>query len=202
MFIKSISFYKNSYEIEFSNFEKVNIIEDTLVKFNLYKNLEVADDFPQKLREENNFIKAFNLACSYLKNIKATKDVKDYLRKKEIPDEIIEEIIFGLEYKGFLDDLNYSKLYIRDSQKLNKYGQNKIKYNLISKGIDKYTVEDALESLDYDLERENIRNLFTRKIKDDYSTENINKAVKYLINKGYAYEMIKDFLYEVRQEYE
>ena len=196
MIIEKITFEKKEYIIRFSNKQAVNIVEDTLIKFNLYKGAEVPDDFDKILFYEDQLIRSYNLSCRYLTNLKSSNEVRTYLLKKDVPVDIIEKTLDLLEEKGFLDDYNYAVLYIHDAQNLKKYGQNKIKYSLQQKGINKDVINEAMDEIDFDLEYENIKILLKNKIKEDYSYKSINKAVRFLLGRGYNYSMIKDVLNE------
>lgn len=83
MIINKIIYKKNEFIVEFNNGKSVSIVEDSLVKFNLYKGLEVSDDFDNSLYEQDQLTRAFILACRYLSNIKSSKQIKDYLYRKK-----------------------------------------------------------------------------------------------------------------------
>ncbi len=92
-----------------------------------------------------------NKALKYLsfKN-RSTKEIYDYLKKNEFSEEEITGAIEKLiEYK-FLDDDNFSEIFIRDRQLKGK-SKRFIAYELKQKGVNKDTSEKVLEASQSDL---------------------------------------------------
>ena len=194
MIINKITYKKNEFLVEFNNGKSVSIVEDSLVKFNLYKGLEVSDDFDNSLYEQDQLTRAFILACRYLSNIKSSKQIKDYLYRKKISNDNIEKTIDLLTEKGFLDDYSYAVSYIHDAQILKKHGRKKIKYSLFEKGISKNIIEKASAEIDDELEYNNAHELFLKKANNDYSFENLNKVIRFLLARGFDYSIIKEVI--------
>ena len=73
---------------------------------------------------------------------------------------------------------------------------------LSSRGVDKESIEDALEA--YADEQENtVRRLARKRLmqKPPRTEEDFLKAVKSLVSKGFPYEMAKRAVWELRDEY-
>ena len=73
---------------------------------------------------------------------------------------------------------------------------------LSSRGVDKESIEDALEA--YADEQENtVRRLAQKRLmqKPPRTEEDFLKAVKSLVSKGFPYEMAKRAVWELRDEY-
>src|SRR3989344_3177006 len=104
-----------------------------------------------KTNQSNTPSTPFNKALKYLsyKN-GSTKEIYDYLIKKGFSETEINEAIEKLiEYK-FLDDTNFSEIFIRDRQ-LKGRSKRMISYELKQKGINRDTAEKTLESAKDDL---------------------------------------------------
>src|SRR4030065_223492 len=92
----------------------------------------------------------FSKALKYLsyKN-RSTKEIYDYLLKKNFSEEEITQAIEKLiEYK-FLDDSSFSEIFIRDRQ-LKGRSKRMISYELKQKGVNKETAEESLNKAQED----------------------------------------------------
>lgn len=99
MIIENITFNKNKFIISFDLDIDITITEDVLVKFNLYKGMEVEDNFREILHKENSKNEGLLLSYKYLSNLKTTQQVKNYLYRKKINQYVIDDIIIELEKK-------------------------------------------------------------------------------------------------------
>lgn len=198
MIIEKITFLKKEYEIFFSNNNSVKIIEDTLIKLNLYKGMEVSEDFPEILSYQNTQILAFNLSSRYLRLPKSSQQVKDFLYKKNFHSNIIEDTITSLMEKGYLNDLEYGLRYLKDAQHIKKYGRKKIFYMLLRKGISQEDIQKIFEHYDDSLEYSNCKELSLQKYKDLHNQKNREHMIRFLIGRGYSYDLITLVLQEIQ----
>lgn len=188
-------YYDNTvkeYVLYFSNSQEINIIEDTLYFFNLYKGKTLVDFTVEDIINKNNFYIALNIALRFLRNMKTSKEVELKLSKENISTHTIKEVLIYLGEKELVDDLNYSKLYVHDKLKINKFGKNKIKYNLMKKGIDSSIIDMALSELDTEEEYDNAVYFAEKKI-NSFSRDELNKKpklIRHLLNKGYEYSLV------------
>lgn len=77
------------------------------------------------------------------------KEVTDYLKGKGYPDEEVEQAVRELCEYHYIDDGQYTRLYIRYASDKGR-GMSRIRRELLSKGVDSDTIEDVL----YELEQE------------------------------------------------
>ncbi|MBL7575260.1 regulatory protein [Peptoniphilus asaccharolyticus DSM 20463] len=199
MIIEKIVFLPKSknYTVFFSDGSGTEIIEDTLVKFNLYKGMEIEPDTISNIKYENQKFEAAKSVFRYIQNKKTVKEVKDYLSKKGYDEDVVELTADYLVEKGYIDDRKYVSAFVNDKLKINKYGRNKIKNQLIVHGIDKDLAESAVYNLDENIEYENLKSHAEKKfktLKKDMNTK--SKLINHLIYKGYQYDMIKNVLKE------
>lgn len=207
MIIDKIVFVKKlkSYTVYLDNGEGFEIIEDTLVKFNLYKGMEIESDTLDLIKSEDLKFKAVNSVIRFIQNKKTVKEVKEYLSKKGYSSEIIEKTCEYLISKDYINDKKYAKAFINDKLKINKYGRNKIKNSLIQRGIDSNIIESAMYSLDEDIEIENLKYHAEKKYNLLKKDKNMKpKLINHLLYKGYSYDMIKsvisNMVFEVENE--
>jgi regulatory protein len=84
------------------------------------------------------FIKAYNKALNLLNHsINTEFTLKLKLKKKNISDKIINQVIEKLKEENLLNDYEYAKIYAENLAKYKKTGPNKIFIKLKEKGISK-----------------------------------------------------------------
>ena len=197
------------------NKERVNVYIDDEYAFSI--NMELVYKFGLKVYEEVNkeklieISKSENLSkCkeSALRTIersyKTEKEIRDKLLAKEFDIETVDSTInFLIEY-GFIDDSKFVSMYIKD--RIRTQGRNKIRYSLISKGVNKLLIEEAFSTLDRDDEMERAIILCEKKYlniskreDDDFKIK--NKLTRYLLGRGYDYDIAKEVIKEVFIKY-
>ncbi|QQT90976.1 RecX family transcriptional regulator [Peptoniphilus harei] len=191
MIISNIIFDKKKFIISFNNDEEIKISEDTLVNFGLYKGQEVEEEFVENLKFEDEKTEALLLSYKFLQRNKTKKQLVDHLYKNKIPREIIETILPILEEKKYLNDEDYARRYLNDALNIKKYGKNKTRYMLMSKGIERNVIDKVMENYDYELEYMNALELVKKRIsKDESDPKKIYSAKNYLQGRGFEFEII------------
>lgn len=191
MIISNIIFDKKKFIISFDNDEEIKISEDTLVNFGLYKGQEVEEEFVENLKFEDEKTEALLLSYKFLQRNKTKKQLVDHLYKNKIQREIIETILPILEEKKYLNDEDYARRYLNDALNIKKYGKNKTRYMLMSKGIERNVIDKVMENYDYELEYMNALSLVEKRIsKDESDPKKIYSAKNYLQGRGFEFEII------------
>lgn len=191
MIISNISFDNKKFYILFDNGEKVEISEETLVEFGLYKGQEVEDEIIDKLKFEDEKSSALLSSYKFLQRNKTEKQLIDYLFKNKVRREIMDIIIPILNEKKYLNDEDYAKRYLYDAMNINRYGKIKIIYMLRSKGIKNDIIEKVMTDYDYELEYLNAEELLRKKLeRNEKDSKKINSAKKYLQGRGFEFEII------------
>ena len=191
MIISNISFEKKKFHILFDSGEEIEISEETLIEFGLYKGQEVEDEIIDKLKFEDEKTEALLLSYRFLQRNKTEKQLIDYLYKNKISGEIIDTGIPILNEKKYLNDEDYARRYLNDVMNIKKYGKIKIIYMLRSKGIKNDIIEKIMRDYDYELEYLNAEDLLSKKLdSEEKDSKKINSAKKYLQGRGFEFEII------------
>jgi len=198
-------------EIQKRNKERVNLFLDDEYAFSLstelvYKEaLKVNEEVDSKklgvLAEREGLIRCKDSALRIIeRSYKTEKEVRDKLSTKGYEDNAINKSIEFLKEYDFINDIKYTKAYIKD--KLNSTGSNKIKYTLIQKGISKELIEEELSNLNEDNEKKVAIELAKKKFiiirkreTDNYKIS--GKLYRYLLSKGYGYDVVNEVVKEV-----
>jgi len=137
-------------------------------------------------------------ALSRLQNLcsaqeKCSSEAKEKLRKWNIEEALWENIIAKLEKDKFIDDQRFAGYFVRDKQRIYKWGREKIRYALIKKGLAKEIIEEALASLPKENFEAALRDLLSKKSRElaKYeSYEKKNRLIRFAIQRGFDFDLI------------
>lgn len=191
-----------SIEIQKKNKNRVNIYIDEeyafacnaelIYKQGLQKGNEIDLNSIKDIIYEDDIMKCKNSAIRILeKSYKTEKEIKDKLIDKGFSEQIIVEVSKVLKKYDLLNDKKYTDMYIKD--RIKNQGRNKIKYSLIKKGISENLIEEKLENLNCEDEKntayilgEKKYNILIKREKDKFKLS--QKLFRFLMGKGYNYE--------------
>ena len=127
------------------------------------------------------------------------KELSDKLKRAGANTEDIENVLeFCREY-GFVNDERYAIGKAKDLKNLKKYGRNRIKQELHSKGISAEHIETAMMELEDDYE-DILYPLVKKKLGGDFERKNIDKCIRYFIYRGYDLRDIKSCIERIKDE--
>ena len=198
-------------EIGKRNKERVNIYIDDEFAFSLSAEIVYKENLAPKqvidvekltrLAREDEFMKCKSSALKIVeRSYKTEKEIFNKLITKEYSKESINRTIEFLREYNLINDRNYVKMCVKD--KLKSQGKNKIKYNLKRKGIsDELIIEELSKIDDEDSKNGAIilaqkkYNELKRRESDQYKLS--QKLYRFLISKGYNYDLASDVMKEV-----
>lgn len=179
---------------------KVKVCLDNRTDFQLYR--REIDKYSITLGEElSNYDeilsevlipRAKKRAMHLLEKMDRTKaDIRSKLRRNGYPDEAINAAIEYIESYNYLNDERYAYMYVRNY--CNSRSRNRIMQDLYRKGVDKDTINDAIES-EYSVDEEELIKMYI--IKRGYDVDNASmkdrdKMFRFLISKGFPLDEIQ-----------
>ena len=114
------------------------------------------------------------------------------LEKAEWDRTVAEEVTEALVEDGFVDDLRYSSAFAREKASISGWGPVKIRYTLSAKGIDRTTIEKALEEIDPESAFKKLERLLESKWKSVREEDDAKlRLLKFALTKGYEYETVR-----------
>ncbi len=189
---------KGKYMVFFDRDDEYVLYEDVILKHNLLLQTNITLKELDEILKDNEYAKAYNLALSLISfKLRTEEEVKKYLEKKEIDENVIEEIIKRLKKEKYLNEEVYIHAFVTDKVNLSNHGPIKIKNELIKKGLDENNVNKEIEKIEEDIWKEKIEKIIFRKVKNNkkLSTEALKQKIKTdLITLGYPYNMIEELL--------
>lgn len=192
---------KDRYNIFIDDEFRFGVDENTLIKLDLRKGIELTEAEIEKIENEEVNAKAFNAAANFLKTReRSKKEICDKLKTKEFTPTQIEKVLEKLERLNIVNDKRFAEMFVRDRMKLKPKGKRALSIELMQKGIDKNIIEEVLnEMLGGDQELELAKKIL-EKAEKKYSGFDENakrdKIIKYLMGKGFSYSLIEKVLIE------
>ena len=161
--------------------------------------MEVDRGFLDEIVLQDEKGKALDKAVKYISStLKTTRQIRDYLRKKEYNSQTIDYVISKMiEYK-YLDDTAYAKAFI--STYSNKYGKMKLISALKSKGVSDSVIDEVFASDDLKIDNsidKTAEKYLKNKIKNN---DTFMKLSRFLYSRGYEFDDIKSCINRLKGE--
>ncbi len=202
-------------EIQKINKERVNIYIDgeyslsvngeLVYKENLKKGMEIDLEMLQNLASKEEILRCRESALRIIeRNYKTESELRNKLKEKNYNNEAIDFSIEFLKEYNYVNDNAYAKAFIRDKS-LSK-GKEKIRYELLKKGISKEIIEEnMLLYMDEEIEHEAALKIGKKKYKLIVRSENDRykisaKLYRFILSKGYNYDIVKSVVKEIMDE--
>ncbi|MFE6870489.1 recombination regulator RecX [Kitasatospora sp. NPDC057692] len=134
---------------------------------------------------------------------KTRKQLADALRKREIPDEVAEEVLTRLEEVGLIDDAAFARAWVESRHSVRGLSRRALAQELRTKGVAGDLAEQALAQVDPDDETEAARALVERRLRTTRGLERqtrTRRLVGMLARRGYseglAFRVVREALDE------
>ncbi|MBR2613991.1 MAG: RecX family transcriptional regulator [Clostridia bacterium] len=175
------------------------ILLETVILNKLKVGLEISAEELGRIQLESEKRTVFDKTLDYIsKTQKTEKQIKDKLKEKGYLKETIDYVIDKLKEYKFIDDFEYAKSYIRLYKE--KKGKKLLEYELMQKGVRKQIIESVLEEENLD-QKDACFTLLKKHLKNkEITRENLAKAYKYVLSKGFSYEEASNALSLLKEE--
>ncbi|PIE50379.1 MAG: recombinase RecX [Flavobacteriales bacterium] len=131
--------------------------------------------------------------CAY--QDRCHQEVERKMRDFVLIPEAKDEILLYLMRENFLNEERFVRSYIRGKFNIKKWGRNKIKLHLKQKGITEKLILrcfDEIEEDDYQKVMMEIYQKYYDKQKGLQEYQKKSKSIRYLISRGFEYELIQN----------
>lgn len=192
---------KNRVNVYIDNEYSFSCDAEIVYRYGLKVSKSIDLDEIGKIVNTDNLIKAKNDTLKIIeRSYKTEKELREKLLKKGYDIRTIDKAVdFAKEY-NYVDDRKYAEMYMKDKGKLN--GKNKLKYDLIRKGVEEEVIEELQNSVSGDDEAYGAELLAGKKYALISQRENdkrklYEKLLRFLISKGYSWEVAKSAIKKV-----
>ena len=193
--------------IHFDNDEVLFLSLDIFYKSGLKKNDEISDDRFSSLIKENRIFHIKQRAFRYLgRRQHSSSELRIKLIQKSYETELINEVLDDLKNKNYLDDEEFAKMFVEEKIKLKLWGEQKLRSELIKRGIKSEIISDVLRNKISDEDKLNNVMIVASKKYDTLKNRNLDndvikkKLVTFLNSRGYNYDVIKEVCDELLKE--
>ncbi|MBQ9730344.1 MAG: RecX family transcriptional regulator [Clostridia bacterium] len=164
---------------------------DTVVKNRLKAGMQITQERLEEMQLESEKETAFQKALSFISvSQKTKKQVRDHLVKKGYLPSVIEYVLEKMDSYDFVNDADYAKSYAASA--LKKKGNRLIRLELKNKGISDQEIAEAFVEDSAQTELAAATAIAEKYLKNKtLDRENLQKAYRYLMGKGYDFETAK-----------
>ncbi|MFE3942455.1 recombination regulator RecX [Streptomyces sp. NPDC059118] len=117
------------------------------------------------------------------------KQLADALRKREIPDEVAEEVLSRFEDVGLIDDAAFADAWVESRHHGRGLARRALVRELRTKGVDSAVIDEAVGQLDSEQEEATARELVGRKLRSTRGLDRdkrLRRLAGMLARKGYG----------------
>ena len=198
-----------SLVIQKKNKERVNLFLDDEFAFGisltaaleLKKGQRLSPREIEQLQYADLFSKAWNAALRYLGyRARTQQEMEAYLTKKEYPNAVVLATVERLFENGYLDDLEFSRSWLRDRARIRPKGARALRYELRQKGIANDIIETVLQELD---ENDGAWNALQPKLQRWRALEEREfrqKVTGFLGRRGFGYDAIRHVIERAQED--
>jgi len=135
--------------VYFDDNEKLIISKDVFYQSGLRKGDEISEDRFLFFITQNQLYFVKQRALGYLaRRAHSERELFLKLKKKNYDEKLIKEVINHLHEISYLNDYNFAVHFIDEKLKKKRWGRNKIKAALFSKGVNGSTIEEAFSEFE------------------------------------------------------
>lgn len=175
-----------------------DISQDLVVEYRLVKGKEMSKEDYKLFIVSKDRDQLYQKVLHYaLYKMRSTKEIIDYLNKKDVPKKEHDYFINKLIKSRILDDIKYAEIYTKEKFDFKKLGPDKIIYELEKQLITSDIYQTYINRITNKEINENLTFLFNKKlktIKNKSTNQAIKDITKFLVEKGYSYELVKSFM--------
>lgn len=145
---------------------------------------------------------ALDKALTYITATQKTeKQIRDYLQKKGYVPAVVEYVIEKMRGYNFLNDGAYAQDYVNEVS--HKKGGKLIKMELRKRGVSEEEIDAAISSVSVEEQTQSALQILQKYLRyKDKDQATLQKAFRYLLSKGFDYEIAKDALALIGDEQE
>ncbi|WP_406121365.1 recombination regulator RecX [Streptomyces sp. NBC_00989] len=125
-------------------------------------------------------------------NPRTRKQLADALRKREIPDEVADEVLSRFEEVGLINDGAFADAWVESRHHGRGLARRALAQELRTKGVDPTLIDEAVSQLDSDQEETTARELVDRKLRSTRGLDRdkrLRRLAGMLARKGYSQGM-------------
>lgn len=167
---------------------------ESVVKNRLKVGRIITEDELAEIQLESEKNTAFDKALTHLSATRKTEQqMRKYLAEKGYLSGVIEYVLEKLRSYNFVNDGEYAEAYVEQAVK--KKGERMIRMELRGKGVSDEKIDAALSAVDEETEIQTATGILQKYMRGKTADkETLQKAYRYLMGKGFGYDVAKSAL--------
>jgi len=162
---------------------------------------ELSDEKIAKLLAEDTREWAYQQALLYLSyRVRSEKEIRQNLRKHELPEEVIEETIERLRKAGLVNDNEFAQTWVENRSTFRPRSRRALEMELRQKGLDDESVHAAVSGVDENALAYEAAIKRVNRLKGQEWSEFRKKLSEYLARRGFPYSVIAPTVTQVWNE--
>jgi regulatory protein len=164
---------------------------ETVVKNRLKIGQIITEEKLADIQLESEKNTALDKALTHISTtMKTEKQIREFLSKKGYLPTVVDYVIEKMRSYNYLNDGAYAEAYVESVAK--RKGRRLIKMELRSKGISEMEIDGALDNLDEEQELATASGILEKYMRNKVAdVATLQKAYRYLVGKGFSYEVAK-----------
>ena len=186
----------NNYQVYLDNGKKYDINEDIILKYKLLYKEEIDEFFLSEILQANADYDIYNKCVKYISvRLRSTSEMREYMQRKNVSDELINATIEKLLAKKLLNDDAFTKAFVNDKMNFTTMGPYRIEAELKRHHIDNNIIYKYISNISDNVIEAKLNKQITKLIKSNHNKSNIKaKIYNNLLNLGYPQSLIIDNL--------
>lgn len=176
--------------------------EEVCIKMGLRQGMEYTPEELEQIRREGELFDAKSYSFRLL--ARRSYSVAGIVKKLEDRDylpETVEQTVALLCRLGYLNDAEYARAYAHDAVVLRKKGKRLVIHELLTRGIDRETAEQAWEAVcEQNDQGDALAQIIAKRLKDPSDKKAVRRVFDYCIRRGYDYAAVSDALRQYIEE--
>ncbi len=198
-----------------TNSERINIFVDgqflmganalIVLQMGLRVGQELSEEQLEQLRSEERLQQAVDRALNYLSfRPRSKQEVRNYLRRKDTPPELIESVMSRLDRMDLVNDRTFANFWVETREQFNPKGSHALKSELRQKGVQREIVEEVIDD---EQDEERAWRAAQKKAQSLLNQQDIDYPTFYrrlgsfLQRRGFGYEVTKHTVKKLWEEY-
>jgi regulatory protein len=147
----------------------------------------------EAIEHEEAFESAREVALRFLESRpRSTMEVRQRLRKKEITEDIAEQVITRLQEVGLLDDAAFAQYWVENREEFRPRAGRALKFELRQKGLASDVIAGIVKTVDEDESAYRAGLPRAARWRDLDRREFLEKLIAFLARRGFSYQVAKD----------
>lgn len=189
---------KNKYRLYLDNGEVIDTYDNVILKNDLLLKKELSLSDYQLVMVESNIEEHYLVSLKYISvRIRSSKEIRDYLKRRNVSDSDIDIIIEKLIKDKALNDEYFCECFIKDKLRFTTMGEYRIINELKKHQISDEIIYKYSYLMDEDIIMDKIEKIVDKQIRSNHKLDNYklrNKIYNHLLGLGYSSNMIVEVL--------